>query len=186
MTGRWDESFPGTPSYRELAPPQPVVINLDQALARDNPSLRTTNPLRVSAGGSAPQRLLPRPVARLGQAHDRHLNGGMHVHRAQRQPPGNTGAAALVARQRHHPATALIEVDDGAHAIRVSPEVIAVYGARVAPSRARRGSGTRRGRRALSLHTAARATPGPHTDRHVWHVWHVWHEGNIHDGTNRL
>jgi len=26
-------------------------LNLDQALARDNPSLRTTNPLRVSAGG---------------------------------------------------------------------------------------------------------------------------------------
>jgi hypothetical protein len=49
--GRWDESFPGTPSYREVTPAQPVVINLDQALARDNPSLRTTNPLRVSAGG---------------------------------------------------------------------------------------------------------------------------------------
>jgi len=28
-----------------------VVINLDQALARDNPSLRTTTPLHVSAGG---------------------------------------------------------------------------------------------------------------------------------------
>ncbi len=49
--GRWDESFPRTPSYREATPPQPVVINLDQALARDNPSLRTTNSLRVSAGG---------------------------------------------------------------------------------------------------------------------------------------
>ncbi len=49
--GRWDESFPRTPSYREVTPAQPVVINLDQALARDNPSLRTTNPLRVSAGG---------------------------------------------------------------------------------------------------------------------------------------
>jgi len=49
--GRWDESFPGTPSYREVTPAQPVTINLDQALARDNPPLRTTNPLRVSAGG---------------------------------------------------------------------------------------------------------------------------------------
>jgi len=56
--GRWDESFPRTPSYREVTPARPVTINLDQALARDNPSLRTTNPLRVSAG-FAPQRLLP-------------------------------------------------------------------------------------------------------------------------------
>ncbi len=61
--GRWDESFPRTPSYREVTPAQPVVINLDQALARDNPSLRTTNPLRVRRGGSAPQRLLSRPAA---------------------------------------------------------------------------------------------------------------------------
>jgi hypothetical protein len=28
-----------------------VSNNLEQALARDNPSLRTTNPLRVTAGG---------------------------------------------------------------------------------------------------------------------------------------
>ena len=49
--GRWDESFPGTPSYREVIPAQRVVINFDQALARDKPSLRTMNPLRVSAGG---------------------------------------------------------------------------------------------------------------------------------------
>jgi len=49
--GRWDESFPRTPSYREVTPAQPMVINLDQALAHDNFSLRTTNPLRVSAGG---------------------------------------------------------------------------------------------------------------------------------------
>ncbi len=48
---RWNETFPRTPSYREVTPPQPVTINLDQALARDNPPLRTTNPLRVSAGG---------------------------------------------------------------------------------------------------------------------------------------
>jgi len=39
------------------------------------------------------------------------------------------------------------------HAIRVGAEIIAVHGARVAPSRARRGLGTRGGRRALSLHT---------------------------------
>jgi len=51
LGGWWDESFPRTPSYREVTPAQPVSINLDQALARDNPSLRTTNPLRVSAGG---------------------------------------------------------------------------------------------------------------------------------------
>ncbi len=49
--GRWEESFPGTPCYREVTPPQRVVINLGQALARDNPALRTTTPLRVSAGG---------------------------------------------------------------------------------------------------------------------------------------
>ena len=49
--GRWDESFPRTPSYREVTPAQPVSINLDQALALANPPLRTTNPLRVSAGG---------------------------------------------------------------------------------------------------------------------------------------
>ncbi len=48
---RWNETFPHTPSYREVTPPQPVTINLDQALARDNPPLRTTNPLRVSAAG---------------------------------------------------------------------------------------------------------------------------------------
>jgi hypothetical protein len=47
----WDESFPRTPSYLEVVPPQAVTINLDQALARDNPSLRTSNPLRVTAGG---------------------------------------------------------------------------------------------------------------------------------------
>ncbi len=41
MGGRRDESFPRTPSYREVTPTQPVSINLDQALARDNPSLRT-------------------------------------------------------------------------------------------------------------------------------------------------
>jgi len=38
---RWNESFPRTPSYRQVTPPQPVTINLDQALARDNPPLRT-------------------------------------------------------------------------------------------------------------------------------------------------
>ncbi len=27
--GRWEESFPRTPSYREVTPAQPVVINLD-------------------------------------------------------------------------------------------------------------------------------------------------------------
>ncbi len=48
---RWNETFPRTPSYRQVTPPQPVSINLDQALARDNPPLRTTNPLRVTAGG---------------------------------------------------------------------------------------------------------------------------------------
>jgi len=47
---RWNESFPRTPSYRQVTPPQPVTINLDQALARDNPPLRTVNPLRVTAG----------------------------------------------------------------------------------------------------------------------------------------
>ncbi len=48
---RWNESFPRTPSYRQVTPPQPVSINLDQALARDNPPLRTVNPLRVTPGG---------------------------------------------------------------------------------------------------------------------------------------
>ncbi len=48
---RWNESFPRTPSYRQVTPPQPVTINLDHALARDNPPLRTVNPLRVTAGG---------------------------------------------------------------------------------------------------------------------------------------
>ncbi len=48
---RWNESFPRSPSYREVTPSQPVTINLDQALARDNPPLRTVNPLRVTAGG---------------------------------------------------------------------------------------------------------------------------------------
>jgi len=51
VKARWNESFSRTPSYREVTPPQPVTINLDQALARDNPSLRTTNPLRVTAAG---------------------------------------------------------------------------------------------------------------------------------------
>jgi len=48
---RWSESFPRTPSYRQVTPSQPVIFNLDQALARDNPPLRTVNPLRVTAGG---------------------------------------------------------------------------------------------------------------------------------------
>ncbi len=48
---RWNESFPRTPSYRQVTPPQAVTINLDQALARDNPPLRTANPLRVTAAG---------------------------------------------------------------------------------------------------------------------------------------
>jgi len=111
--GRWDESFPGTPSYREVTPAQRVVINLDQALARDNPSLRTTNTLRVSAGGLRLSGYCPGRL-HAWVIHDRYVEGGVHVHRAQRQPPGSTAAAALVARQRHHPATALIEVDDGA------------------------------------------------------------------------
>jgi len=41
---RWNETFPRTPSYRQVTPPQPVSINLDQALARDNPPLRTRTP----------------------------------------------------------------------------------------------------------------------------------------------
>ncbi len=45
------ESFPRTPSYRAVCPPRPVVIELGQAVARDNPSLRTVLPLRVTAGG---------------------------------------------------------------------------------------------------------------------------------------
>ncbi len=45
----WDESFPRTPAYREVNPPRPVTINLDQAVARDNPPLRTVNPLWVTA-----------------------------------------------------------------------------------------------------------------------------------------
>lgn len=48
---QWDESFPHSPSYRTVAPPQPVTINLDQSLARDNPPLRTRNPLWIAAGG---------------------------------------------------------------------------------------------------------------------------------------
>jgi hypothetical protein len=48
---RWVESFPRAPSYRALTPPRPVIVDLDQALARDNPSLRTVLPLRVTAGG---------------------------------------------------------------------------------------------------------------------------------------
>ena len=51
MRSSWEETFPRTPSYREVTPPRPVTINLGQALARDNPSLRTVNPLRISAGG---------------------------------------------------------------------------------------------------------------------------------------
>ena len=50
----WDtveRVVPAHPVYRQVTPPQPVIINLDQALARDNPSLRTVNPLRVTAGG---------------------------------------------------------------------------------------------------------------------------------------
>ncbi len=52
MGGRWwVESFPRTPSYRVVCPPRPVIIELAQAVARDNPSLRTVLPLRVTAGG---------------------------------------------------------------------------------------------------------------------------------------
>jgi len=112
--GRWDESFPGTPSYREVTPPLPVVINLDQALARDNPSLRTTTPLRVSAGGLRLTGYCPGRLHAWVRLTTGTWDGGVHVHRAQRQPPGSTGAAAVVARQCHHPATALIEVDDDA------------------------------------------------------------------------
>jgi len=149
-------------------------------------------------GGFAPHRLLPRPAACLGQAHDRHVDGGMHVHRAQRQPPGSTGAAAMVACQRHHPTTALIEVDAGARlpsALRPLWEQVC-RGARGVPAcagvgsstctaarlhqrgKARpgrsgegagwrppgrgRGSGTRGGRRALSLYIAARHTCPAH------------------------
>jgi len=107
LGGWWDESFPRTPSYREVTPAQPVTINLDQALARDNPSLRTTNPLRVSAGGLRLTGYCPGRLHALGQAEYRHLDGGMHVHRAQRQPPGSTGAAAMVARQLDRLARAL-------------------------------------------------------------------------------
>ncbi len=103
----------------------------------------------------------------------------------------------MAARQRHHPTTALIEVDAGARlqsALRPlweqvcrGPEacllaqggVIDVHGGAaaparesparpvgggcwVAPSRAGQGSGTRGGRRALSLYIAARHTCPAH------------------------
>jgi len=51
LGGRWDESFPRTPSYREVTPAQPVTINLDQALARDNPSLAHREPAPRECGG---------------------------------------------------------------------------------------------------------------------------------------
>jgi len=47
---RWrEEPYPRTPTYREVRPPLPVTINLDQAIARDNPPLRSVNPLWVTA-----------------------------------------------------------------------------------------------------------------------------------------
>ncbi len=49
---QWVESFPLTPSYREVCPPRPVIVDLGQALARDSPSLRAVLPLRVTAGGA--------------------------------------------------------------------------------------------------------------------------------------
>ncbi len=35
--------IPRTPTYREVRPPLPVTINLDQAIARGNPPLRSAN-----------------------------------------------------------------------------------------------------------------------------------------------
>ncbi len=104
---RWNESFPRTPSYRQVTPPQPVSINLDQALARDNPPLRTVNPLRVTAGGLRLTGYCPRPAARLGQIDYRHLAGILFLRRTQRQPPGHPRAVAMATRQRHHPTPAL-------------------------------------------------------------------------------
>ncbi len=46
---RREVAYPRTPTYREVRPPQPVTINLDQAIARDNPALRSANPLWVTA-----------------------------------------------------------------------------------------------------------------------------------------
>ncbi len=43
--------FPAPRPTGRSCRPQSVIINLDQALARDNPPVRTTNPLRVTAGG---------------------------------------------------------------------------------------------------------------------------------------
>jgi len=44
------ELFPRTPSYRVLTPPRPVIVDLDQALARDTPVVADDLPLRVTAG----------------------------------------------------------------------------------------------------------------------------------------
>jgi len=104
--GRWDESFPRTPSYREVTPAQPVVINLDQALARDNPSLRTTNPLRVSAGGlrlvaTVPDSCTPGSGSRPGRG------WGSARSPCTAATTGQHWNCGTGCPQRHHPATAL-------------------------------------------------------------------------------
>ncbi len=50
-SGWRDGSIPHPPCYRDVSPPQPVTIDLDQALARDNPPLRSVRPLWVTAAG---------------------------------------------------------------------------------------------------------------------------------------
>jgi len=109
---RWDETFPRTPSYREVVPPQPVIINLDQALARDNPPVRTTNPLRITAGGLRLTGYCPGLLHAWVRLNTGTWMGGVHVHRAQRQPPGCSRAAAVAAGERHHLASVLVEVDE--------------------------------------------------------------------------
>jgi len=52
--------------------------------------------------------LLLWPAPCLGQAQYRHVDGGVHVHRAQRQPPSRARPSVVVARERHCPTTAFV------------------------------------------------------------------------------
>jgi len=95
--------IPRTPTYREVTPPLPVTINLDQAIARDNPPLRSANPLWVTAYSIKLDRLLPRDAARLAAARHRGLARGVLLHRAQPQQRRPPRPPAMGTGQRHHP-----------------------------------------------------------------------------------
>jgi len=96
-------AYPRTPTYREVRPPLPVTINLNQAIARDNPPLRSANPQWVTAYSIKLTGYCPGLLHAWLRLSTRGLARGVLLHRAQPQQRRPPLPAAMGAGQRHHP-----------------------------------------------------------------------------------